>query len=195
MGADETSEILLKRFVAGDARAWAALVARHSPKLHAFVAHGLRMRRCQQTEHLTLDIWTEVALSAPSFTGESFKAWLFGIARHLVLKARQTRKRGPRMEPLEGADGEPRTDCAVEDGEDLAKDEACKAAWGALDELEEEEREILLLHKVQGLSLDQIEGLKGIDRSRVCRIVAKALSKLRHELRAHDPERDEEPSS
>lgn len=153
---------LITAVAAGDRVAFAALCRRHGPGV-------LRLARAVAGEAAGEDVLQEVFLAvfrhAHTFRGESTpRAWLYALARHAAFRAKRAAARAPVpdsphvYEGAAGADGLLDLGLAagfgaIDDPEALvaaAEDQATLAA--ALASLPEEERAVIVLRDLEGLS-------------------------------------------
>jgi RNA polymerase sigma factor (sigma-70 family) len=89
--------VLLVRWHAGDARAGDILVRSHDPALATY----LRGRTsAQEGEDLKQQVWLELARSRPAAVEISVRAYLFGIARHMLFRHCARQRRDPVRGPL-----------------------------------------------------------------------------------------------
>lgn len=153
---------LLARCAAGDRDACGAFLARHLDAVHRFA------RAVAGDEVAAEDAVQETFLaalrSAGSFQGEGARAWLLTIARNAV--HRQHRRRAgepPRFEPLDAL-GAAAGWGAEDDGPEAALlDAERRAAFGAaLDALSPEDREVIVLRDLEGLSGDEAAAVLGL---------------------------------
>jgi RNA polymerase sigma-70 factor (ECF subfamily) len=72
-------------------QAFAPLYSRYAAPIYGYCYH--RLRSHQAAEDATSVIFTKALDALPSHRGDSFRAWLFGIAHHVVADVR--RARGP----------------------------------------------------------------------------------------------------
>src|SRR5258706_6792992 len=78
----ETDEVLMRRYCAGDERAFEALFGRHAGRVHAFLVRHVRDRAL--ADDLLQATWLHVHRARASFRdGERFTAWLYTIANNL----------------------------------------------------------------------------------------------------------------
>jgi RNA polymerase sigma-70 factor (ECF subfamily) len=163
MGADETGLIQQARL--GDRAAFSALVAAHRGGVYRFA------ERLTRDPALAEDVLQETFLAAhqglAGWRGEgSFRGWLLAIARSRVLMARRRRV------------GEP----AAHEGDDTLAELGLSAGWGAamdpealalrteerglieraLAQLGEEEREVIVLRDLEGLSGEETAAALGL---------------------------------
>jgi RNA polymerase sigma factor (sigma-70 family) len=139
---------LLERFRDhGDAAAFEALVRRHGPLVLAacrkVLANGADVEDAFQATFLIL------LRNAPSIRSRrSVGSWLYGVAHHVAVQARDAAARRQRLERRAG-----RPDQAP--APDLPWREACAALHEELDRLPEKYRLPLLLCYLEGLSRDE----------------------------------------
>lgn len=161
----ETDDLLVRQAVAGDAAAFESLVKTWRGPVYRFA------RRLLKDDAAAEDVLQETFLTAhrklASWRGDgSLKGWLFAIARSEVLMQRRRRV------------GEPKDYEAVESLPQLGAD----AGWGnpmdphtlaerleertlmerLLDSLEPEEREVLQLRDIEGLSGEETAAALGL---------------------------------
>lgn len=151
---------LIAAIATGDRAAFAALCRRHGPGV-------LRLARAVAGEAVAEDVVQEAFLAifrhAHTFRGESTpRAWLYALARHAAFRARRAAARSPVPDSPHVYDGsgEQLLDLglaagfgAIDDPETLvsaAEDQATLAA--ALATLPEEERAVIVLRDLEGLS-------------------------------------------
>ncbi|TAH37176.1 MAG: sigma-70 family RNA polymerase sigma factor [Planctomycetota bacterium] len=151
----------LQRADAGDPAAAAALLAQHLTGLHAFVRlrMGPPLRRREDSGDLVQSVCAEILgnLSRYQHPGErQFRQWLFKTAERKIAdhwKHQQRLKRDPAREELERAEA-------------------------AFDKLAEDEREVILLANVVGLSRAEIAAQLGKSEGAVRTMLSRALSHL-----------------
>ena len=104
--------------------------------------------------------------------GPGFDAWLFGICRNVVADtfrraARDDRRRLPALLPVDDT------------GEDLETDEEAGAMRQAYARLSDDDRELLDLRVVAGLSADEVAAVLGKQPGAVRMAQSRALERLR----------------
>ena len=161
---------------AGDARAFEALARVEEGSLYGHVARILGPG--SDAEDVVQDALLSAWRSIGSFTGTSFRAWLFRIARNRAIDVIRARRRKGEV-PLEPDPEEGGADWAepVAGGPDLltiaADHEAFAAIEQALARVPPEQRDALLLRDVEGFSYEEIAlitaSAPGTVRSRIHR--------------------------
>jgi RNA polymerase sigma-70 factor (ECF subfamily) len=182
---EETDERLMRRFQAGDAGAFEALVRRHRTVLWNFLLRQVG-ERARAEELLQETFLRAVKVSAEWQERAKVTTWLFTIARNLALdEARRAVHR--RTEPLEGRDDAPGPiDRAAAD--DPPPDAAAEGALlrprleAALAALPPEQREVFLLREQGGLSFPEIAEATGVPENTVKSRMRYALEGLRRTL-------------
>jgi RNA polymerase sigma-70 factor (ECF subfamily) len=175
--SDEALELAWKQ---GSAPAFAILFERWHRRAYAFA-----FRRSNGNATLAEDVaqraFVNLYATPPPGTGRaSFKALLFTVVENELRT--EARKRGRRKEQgievtLEvKASGQVRPDAEAQDREERVRVQA------ALSELPEEERTVVLLREVEGLSFREVCEATGLTRDMVRGRLAKALSRLRRVL-------------
>ena len=108
-------------------------------------------------------------------TGSSFDGWLYGILRHVVIDAHRARSReAGRRQAVDPSKAGPLDH--VLDGEEA------RAVRAAFERLGEEDREVLELRVVAGLSAEEVGKVLGKRAGAVRMAQSRALERLRCEL-------------
>ena len=168
-----TDADLVRRVLAGDAHAYAGLVARHRDRLVRYARHVLGNR--EDGEEAVQDAFVRAYRSLARCDGpERFGPWLFGI---LVNRCRtrygQTARRAAVMIHDDGAidDAE-----VPDDSEGMAWRDAVERALARLDP---SHREAFLLKHVEELSYDEMAVLTETGVSALKMRVSRACDRLR----------------
>lgn len=148
---------LLRRVLAGDDQAFAALYERYFPRVYDFVQRRLRNRA--DTEETVQEVFMNLLSSLESYRGDApFGAWVFGVTRRTVA-SRFKRKQHPTV-PLADDDS---SETGVSAGRHAGPHEAyeyreCldRMAAIAMNELSENQRELFRLHHLQHHSIESI---------------------------------------
>src|SRR3954470_18300141 len=73
-----------------DPHAFSPLYARYAASIYGYCYHRLGSQ--QAAEDATSVIFAKALTALPSYQGPSFRAWLFGIAHHVVADAQRGRR-------------------------------------------------------------------------------------------------------
>jgi RNA polymerase sigma-70 factor (ECF subfamily) len=186
----------MERYLDGDARAFAALHGALAPRLTAFLVH--LVRDTAVADDLTQATWLKAHLARARFQVQgtspdgAVQAWYFTIARNLAVDHLRARTRERRRRDAGDPDGErdllaeiPSAMPSMEElqiGEDEAQ-EITSRVRDALAQLPAGQREIVELHKFQGLSMAEIaarlqirEGAVRVRAHRAYKALARWLS-------------------
>jgi RNA polymerase sigma-70 factor (ECF subfamily) len=131
-------------------------------------------------EDLTQETFMQVWQHPPEVRGETaLRAWVYRIARNQYLQHR--RRAG--LETVALVDADDTADLSTP-GPDLRLEQAelCRAVRGAVEKLPDHYREVIVLHNLEGLSLDQVSAVLDIPTGTVKSRRAKAFKKLRELL-------------
>lgn len=163
-------ELLALRCRRGDAGAWRELIAAWEPRLFYYV------RRLVPQESDAWDVLQQTWLGAyrnirSVDDPKALAAWLYRIARNQAISHR--RRGGRAADLLEIIGEEP----SASDDSDLAEFENAEAVHRRLDELSLAHREVLTLHFLADLSIEQIAGVLGVP-------VGTVKSRMHHGKRA-----------
>lgn len=174
----ETSDgDLVHRVLAGDAHAYAGLVARHRKRMVRYARHVLGNQ--QDAEEAVQDAFIRAyRYLARCNRPEAYGSWLFGI---LVNRCRTRYAQSMRRSGLFVHD-----DSAIAEAE--ARDNGDDAPWRdevrrAVDRLEPSQREAFLLRHVEELSYDEMAELTGAGVSALKMRVSRACEQLRAMLK------------
>jgi RNA polymerase sigma-70 factor (ECF subfamily) len=180
----ETDEMLVKAFVAGDETAYSRLVARHSRRVYAICLRYFG--NPADAEDAAQEAFLALYRRASTFSGTArFSTWMYRVATNACNDLARKRARRPQT----SAAG---LDERLPDPEDLlARRELGMELAAALDTLEPEYREPIVLHDVAGLPYadiaDRLALPIGTVKSRIHRGHAKLAAVLAH-LRASSSE-------
>ncbi len=176
------SREVIKRAREGDREAFEQLFAGLEPELEAYVRSRLHPSHRSRIDarEVTADVLVRAFGSLGSFEGDSEEAlrrWIFGIARIAGLKAAEAL---PGPGPLEivcdraGADPSP--------SGLLRREERLDRFQAALDTLRDDERQIIRLTRIDGLSMRDVAARLARSEDAVKQIFSRALRKLRQRM-------------
>lgn len=161
-----TLEVWMQRYQAGEGDALETLVREVSPRLRTIFRGSAPL---DEVEELVQETWFQVHRSRHTWRpGEMLLPWIYSIARHV--RTRNYHKRTRRAE--------------VELDERLFVP-APELSFGMeqlLSELPESQREVLILMKVEGRSLEEVAAATGTTVGSVKQKVHRAYEKLRKVL-------------
>ncbi|MFM1945187.1 MAG: hypothetical protein RI897_4169 [Verrucomicrobiota bacterium] len=165
----------------GEGDAWDGLFRRYQLPLYSYVFELVH------DEQVALDVVQETFISGVRYVGQlrddrRFGSWLFGIARQKCLQ--HWRKRPGRWESLEGCEQDEVLVGEVEASPDewLVRREDEERFMLALRSLSPAHREVLLLHFLEGFSLQEIGEVVGVGVGTVKSRMHYAKQALRERL-------------
>jgi RNA polymerase sigma-70 factor (ECF subfamily) len=174
---------LMRRYAAGDARAFERLYARHRSALHRFLVR--QTRDPEFAGDLFQETWSKVIAYRDRYESRArFRTFLFHVARNCWLDALRARGRdvtwaATTIEPDDAVIADPR----ARGPESLAAGAAAAERLRlALAELPESQREAFLLHEEAGLTIDEVANVTGVGAETAKSRVRYALAKLRAAL-------------
>lgn len=174
---------LMRRYAAGDARAFERLYARHRGALHRFLVR--QTRDAEFAGDLFQETWGKVIAYRDRYESRAkFRTFLFHVARNCWLDALRARGRdvtwaAQTIEPDDAMIADVRTRgpeslvVAHVAGEKLRE---------ALAALPEAQREAFLLHEEAGLTIEEVANVTGVGAETAKSRVRYAFSKLRAAL-------------
>jgi RNA polymerase sigma-70 factor (ECF subfamily) len=178
----ETSDAeLLHAFAKGDSDAMDRLVARYRQALFYWLL-GMTGNRAD-AQDLFQDVWFRVIRHAERFNDVSFKAWLWKIARNLLIDFRRKRKPDVSLDAVEDEDDQPLVDQLAAKGagpaEAVERADLTKRVMRAVAGLPEVQRDVFLM-RVQGdLSFSEIAETLGIPLNTALGRMHDAMTKLK----------------
>jgi RNA polymerase sigma-70 factor, ECF subfamily len=161
------------RALHGDAAAWEELYVRLRPRLFAMSLRQLGNR--DDAEDAVAETMLRAVRAANTFRWKSagFDAWIFRICRNVLIDMLRARNRRTVLTPDEG----PPTTDTVAEGVVLADEHA--AVRRALDRLPADDRELLELRVIAGLSSDEVAYVLGKRPGAVRTAQSRALARMR----------------
>jgi RNA polymerase sigma-70 factor (ECF subfamily) len=154
-------EHLAGRCLAGDEKAWAALVRRHAPILFSLARRSCG--RSDEAEDMVQEIFVKVSRQLDRYDARSpFKPWLLQVARnHLIDHHRSRRRERESTTELDALPFDP-SGVAPTQVDDLLRTQRAAAVGRALLELPDKLREAVVLRDVEGLEYDEIAAAMGL---------------------------------
>jgi len=140
----------------------------------------LRVRNVHDAEDITSDVFVKVAQNINSYDEEkaSLSTWLFTIALNLIRDHCRVAKRGAvELEFAENIASSDNIETSVEEG--AMSGERAKALYAALEQLDERQRNIVLLRYKSNMSNRQIADTLALSESNVETILYRARKKLK----------------
>jgi RNA polymerase sigma-70 factor (ECF subfamily) len=174
---------LLQAARGGDREALATLLGKHQQRVFGF---GMKM--CgdpEDAKDVAQDTLLAAVRSLRDFRGDaSISTWLYTVARSFCIKKRRRTKGAPaRHDPLDRAVAEKAFEPELGPEQLLLGREAREIVAAALDEMEPEAREIVLLRDIEGLSAPEVAKVTGLSVSAVKSRLHRARLSLRERLR------------
>ena len=173
---EQSDEALYEQFLRHrDPDALGCLLERYREGLTLFL-FGF-VQNASDAEELMLDAFAEIAAGPTVFSGKSsFKTWLFSIGKHLALARLRKQKR---LRPLtEEALPEP----AALPETRLLLEEQKRALYLALETIEPDYREVLLLQYMEDMSPSEIAQVTGRRVKQVYNLIERGKKALRLRL-------------
>jgi RNA polymerase sigma-70 factor (ECF subfamily) len=172
---------LLSAFAKGDAKALDFLVARYRQALFSWLM-GMTGNRAD-AEDLFQDIWFRVIRHAERFNDVSFKAWLWKIARNILIDFRRKRKPDISLDAVADEEDQPLVDQLVASGTGPAMAvehaDVAKRVMQAVMTLPDVQREVFLMRTQANLSFSEIAVTLGIPLNTALGRMHDAMAKLR----------------
>jgi len=176
---------LLAAARAGDRSAITALLERHQQKVFGF---GFKMcGDAEDAKDVAQDTLMTMARTVRDFRGDaSLSTWLYTVARSFCIKKRRRTKGEPAFhEPLDHsahATHDSASEPSMTPEQMLLGREARETVAAALDKLEPEAREVVVMRDVEGLSAAEVAAVTGVTIAAVKSRLHRARAALREHL-------------
>jgi RNA polymerase sigma-70 factor, ECF subfamily len=171
---------LLERARAGDPDTWELLYRRSYPRLVAYARRRLATR--EQAEEAVSETMLRAMDTIERYRPgrHGIDAWLFGIARNVVL---ETYRAGARQRPTDPAALEPAATGHEPEGpeDSVLRAEERSLLVRAFDRLSRSDQDVLELRVLAGLDAEQVGELTGRNAGAVRTAQSRALARLRVE--------------
>lgn len=176
---NESEQDIIQQAANGNRQAFGALVREHQARVFHFIRRLLGST--DEAADLTQETFIRAYQALPRWRPEArFQTWLLQIARNAALDALRQRRRYadvPADEQAEPVDPAPSPLRRLQSARDLMLLERLLAR------LPHEQREILLLREVEGLSYDELAATLQINAGTVKSRLARARNSLLHGYR------------
>jgi len=176
----EADEVLVERARVGDTHAFDELVRRHMRTAYA-VALSVVLES-SDAEDVVQDSFIAALERLDSCQPDRFAAWLMRIVRNRAISL-QRRRRVRKSEPLEWAGG---VRSVGDPGSDLDRARLRERLLEAMAPLPERQREVLLLHDLEGWRHREIGDALGMKEGTVRYTLFQARRAVRERLGAED---------
>ena len=173
MAPAPSNESLMTHYQTGDSSAAAALVHRLSPQLHRFFLAQVSSRGF--ADDLLQETWMQIHRARHTYRpGEPLLPWVYAIARHVrVDHFRRTQRITLRETRLEETPELPQT---------ASRDDASTHLQAVLHELPESQRDVVMMLKLTGMSLEEVARATSSSVGSVKQKAHRAYEKLRQLL-------------
>ena len=197
MLSEQSDAELVRRFKEGDRRAYVEIVRRYQHRVYSLCFRWLS--NDQVAEEVAQDVFIALFKALHGFRGDAqLSTWLYRIVVNHCKNRRLYRIRR-KMDHHDPIDGDPRDEdprsvqlASTGPGTDAAvhQSEAARLLAAGLAELDEEQRQIILLRDVEDLSYEEIGEILGLPRgtvkSRLHRARARLAKLLSKSIRQED---------
>jgi RNA polymerase sigma factor (sigma-70 family) len=170
--------LALERARQGDAAAWAELYRWLSPQVLGY----LRARGATEPEDLLGEVFVQAVRDFGSFRGSEgdFRAWVFSIAHHRLIDAARRSARRP-VEPAPTEELTAHEESGDAEAEAMARLGAGEVI-GLLAKLSDEQRTVILLRVLGGLTVPEVARVMGKRPGAVKQLQRRAAARLRKEF-------------
>jgi RNA polymerase sigma-70 factor (ECF subfamily) len=182
--SNDTESGLLAAARKGDVAALTKLLERHQQKVFGF---GVKMcGDAEDAKDVAQDTLLTMARTVRDFRGDaSLSTWLYTVARSFCIKKRRRSKGAPAFhESLDRTTHESAGEPSLTPEQALLGREARETVAAALDTLEPEAREVVVLRDVEGLTAIEVAEVTGASVAAVKSRLHRARAALRERLLA-----------
>ncbi|MBB5020323.1 RNA polymerase sigma-70 factor (ECF subfamily) [Chitinivorax tropicus] len=184
MHDDQTDEVLMQRYAAGDMAAFETLYTRHRRGLYAFISR--QSPQPAWVDDIFQDTWLAVTRARQTYQSTAqFRTWLYQIARHRLIDL--IRQRDPlKLAELEADEEHDAVAGIASDrpgpDQQLEAHQQHQRLNQALAALPANQREAFLLREHGELSIDDIAQLTGVSTETAKSRLRYAIAKLKSAL-------------
>lgn len=168
----------------GDQQAFQTLVNLFSSKVFNLCFNFLKST--EEAEDATQEVFTIVFLSIKKFKGESkLSTWIYRISVNKckeIIRNKSRKKRFGFSFPLEKAEGKQGATTFYHPGIELEDKERAAILYKAIDQLPDKQKTAFTLHKLEGVSYEEIAGIMETSLSSVESLIFRARQKLKSSL-------------
>jgi RNA polymerase sigma-70 factor (ECF subfamily) len=186
--AEITDAELLAAFNQGDAKALEVLVGRYRQPLFSWLL-GMTGNRAD-ADDLFQEVWLRVIKNAKRFKNVSFKAWMWKIAKNLLIDFRRKRRPETSLDAVADADEVPLVDRLTAPDMDPARqaeiDDMTKRVMRAVETLPDMQREVFLMRTQGELTFSEIAAALGIPLNTALGRMHDAMNKLKKIMAEED---------
>ena len=158
----------------------ATVVTHHARRLRQFLSRRVRNRA--DTPDLAQEVYLRLLRSERHHEIRSPEAYLLTIASHLLHEHSMRQAEAPNMVDIEDLAGELRGDSRDDPVERAESQQRLRVLERAISRLSPKARAVLLLHRCDGLSLEEIGEQLGVSRSMAKKYLTQALAQCRKRL-------------
>jgi RNA polymerase sigma factor (sigma-70 family) len=158
----------------------AAVVSRHGGRLRQFLAR--RLRNTADAPDLAQEVYLRLLRVERHADIRSPEAYLLTIASHLLREHSIRQAASPPLVDIEDLASELRSDSQDDPVERAHSQQRLHTLERALSKLSPKAQAVLLLHRCDGLSLEEIGDRLGLSRSMAKKYLAQALAHCRKRL-------------
>ena len=174
---------LIRGYLAGDEAAFETLYARHRKRLYGYL-NGLMPGRTAEVDEVFQLTWLRVVDQLKNYRDQGcFPAWLFRLARNLMIDRMRRNRHDAMMTELDREDvPEPAAKPGGEPWRNLDEADLGKVIREAVAELPEEQREVFLMRSNEDMPFREIARLQGCSINTALARMQYALKHLRNRL-------------
>ena len=177
---------LIERCRDGDELAWESLVRRYQGRVYSVTLHYLR--HGDEARDAAQEVFLRVYEKLDTFHGDAgFLPWLLRLARNVSIDRLRRKAARPPVDDLVVEEGVEIAANAPDAEEQLGRHARRRLLFRAVAGMTDQHREVILLHEIQGLKLEQIAEMLGLPLGTVKSRSNRARIELATRVRQLDP--------
>jgi RNA polymerase sigma-70 factor, ECF subfamily len=179
----------------GETTAFGCLVERYQSRLYAALVQLVSNR--EEAEDLMQEAFVHAFVKLETFRGDSaFFTWLYRIAYNLTIDFRRRRRAETVLDRTQILPTNEPLDTAESAQQRLERSERAEQLYLALDSLESDRRDILILRDIEGFSYQEVARILDLPIGTVRSRLHRARMELREQLQGvlHEPAEEQTPN-
>ncbi|MBN1520910.1 MAG: sigma-70 family RNA polymerase sigma factor [Candidatus Aureabacteria bacterium] len=180
----QKDQAVIGRVLSGERDAYEDIIKRYQAKICS-VCYSV-VHNYADAQDLSQDVFLRAYENLSKFSGKSsFYTWLYRIAKNVSIDFRRKHGKVTKVELIEGLNTGESDKGPSGPREDLNEKELGKVIREAIDELPEEQKEVIILREINGLSYNEITETLGCSEGTVMSRLHYARKKLAQKLKIY----------
>jgi RNA polymerase sigma-70 factor, ECF subfamily len=178
-----SEELLIQEAIAGDKQAFGRLYEIYADQIVRYIYFriGEQTEAMDMMEMVFLKAWENLPGFGGSGKQQNFRAWLYRIAHNALVDHHRSKKTEVNLDEIPEL-----RDAGLSPGRMVEEAEQSRALLDALENIDEQSRQVITLRFLSGLSSKETAEIIGISSENVRVIQFRAVRKLRELMGEHD---------